>query len=47
MDSFHVQQDEGFVGHCILVFYDVKSFHMSVSPYDWENGKAAWHTPIV
>jgi hypothetical protein len=46
MDSFHVQHDEGCVGHCILVFYGVKSFHMSVSPYDWENGKAAWRTPI-
>jgi hypothetical protein len=45
---FYRRNDEGFVGHCLLVFKGVKVFDFSVITYHFDkNKKAIWHEPIT
>ncbi|AST29570.1 hypothetical protein ACI2S3_23735 [Ralstonia nicotianae] len=39
--------DEGFVGHCILVFDGVKTFDFSILQWFEKNGEVAWRDPVV
>jgi hypothetical protein len=47
-DKFHRKSSEGFVGHCLIVFYGVKRFYLRISPYSRiENGaKSIWHQKV-
>lgn len=45
---FYRKNDEGFVGHCILVFEGVKTFDFSVTIVDTdENDKVVLSKPII
>jgi hypothetical protein len=44
---FHRKNDEGFVGHCVLVFCGVKTFDFSVKTYNQKNGEVSWNDPVV
>jgi hypothetical protein len=45
---FFRKNDEGFVGHCLLVFKGVKTFDFSVKTHHKdEAGKIIWHEPVI
>lgn len=43
---FSRKNEEGFVGHCVLVFHGVKRFNAEVTTYCNEDGNIVWHKPI-
>lgn len=45
--DFYRRNDEGFVGHCLLVFYGVKQFDFSVRTYTLQHEKAIWSAPEI
>jgi hypothetical protein len=45
--SLFQSDEDGFAGHCLLVFYGVRSFDFSVSSYERQNGQLIWHEPVV
>jgi hypothetical protein len=47
-ENFSRKNDEGFVGHCLLVFKGVKTFDFSVKTHHKdEAGKIIWHEPVI
>lgn len=44
---FSRKNDEGFVGHCILVFYGVKNFSFIVKQWELLDDKTVWRDPVV
>lgn len=45
--SFFQKDEDGFAGHCLLVFHGVRSFDFSVSSYERQDGQLIWHKPVV
>lgn len=43
---FSRKNEEGFVGHCLLVFRGVKKFDFVVTPYDRQGEEIIWHEPV-
>lgn len=43
---FYRKNDEGFVGHCILVFYGVKVFDLVVRGWFVRDGETVWENPV-
>jgi hypothetical protein len=46
-ELFYRKNDEGYVGHCLLVFCDVKQFNFSVRTYIQRHGKVIWNEPVT
>lgn len=46
-EFFYRKNDEGFVGHCVLVFYGVKVFDFVVTPCETQNGKLVARDPVA
>lgn len=44
---FFQRNDEGFAGHCLLVFRGVKFFEFAVRPYDNQNGSVVWRDRVA
>lgn len=44
---FARKNEEGFVGHCILVFYGVKIFELSVKQWELKDDKTVWREPVI
>jgi hypothetical protein len=44
---FSRKNDEGFVGHCMLVFLGVKTFELSVKQWELRDDKTVWREPII
>jgi hypothetical protein len=47
--KFHRKDSQGFVGHCLIVFYGVKKFDFVVFPYSpgaGEDGRSIWHSKV-
>jgi len=45
--NFFQKDEEGFVGHCLLVFHGVRFFDFSVNSYEMHDGNPIWHDPVV
>ena len=43
---FSRKNDDGFVGHCMLVFCGVRTFKFSVRLWELQNAKTVWREPI-
>jgi len=43
---FYRKNDQGFVGHCLLVFHGVKKFDFVVNQYTKQGEKIIWHEPV-
>jgi hypothetical protein len=41
------KNNEGFVGHCLLVFHGVKNFDFVVKQWNEKNGEIIWNEPIA
>lgn len=46
-DLFSRRNTDGFVGHCILVFDEVKNFTFGVRQYSERDGEVIWFDPVV
>jgi hypothetical protein len=49
--KFRRKSSQGFVGHCLIVFYGTKRFYLEISPYS-RKGKddrlsTVWHQEVV
>lgn len=47
MPFFHRRNEDGFVGHCLLVFHGVKKYNFSVRTYTKEDGVVNWNEPVI
>ncbi|HDR9489373.1 hypothetical protein [Burkholderia stabilis] len=45
-DDFCKKNQDGFVGHCVLVFRGVKRFDFVVTPYEVVDGAVSWKRSI-
>ncbi len=45
-ESFSRRNENGFVGHCLLVFRDVKKFEMEVMSYSKQGDEIVWSKPV-
>jgi hypothetical protein len=45
-DDFCKKSEDGFVGHCILVFRGVRKFDFVATPYVMVDGVVSWKSPI-
>jgi hypothetical protein len=48
-DKFHRKNSQGFVGHCLIVFYGVKRFYLRAASYSdiGEDGEGTiWHQKV-
>jgi hypothetical protein len=45
-DEFCKKNEDGFVGHCVLVFRGVVKFDFVVTPYEIIDGVVSWKKPI-
>lgn len=43
---FSRKNDDGYAGHCILVFHGVKKFDFVVNQYEMQNENPIWRDPI-
>ena len=43
---FSRKNEEGFVGHCLLVFRGVRQFDFEVTTCSNESGQTVWHEPV-
>ncbi|WP_146744888.1 hypothetical protein [Herbaspirillum rubrisubalbicans] len=41
------KNDEGYAGHCLLVFNGIKSFDFVINQYEMQGGNPMWHDPIT
>jgi hypothetical protein len=44
---FYKKNDEGFVGHCLLVFHGIKQFDFSVKTHIEQDGDMIWLPPVT
>lgn len=44
---FQHVNDDGFAGPCVLLFYGVKKFDLSVNEYKKQNGHTEWKDPVL
>lgn len=44
--DFHRKNEEGFVGHCLLVFVDVQTIEINIVTHEVINGELVRHAPI-
>lgn len=47
IELFSRRNEDGFVGHCILVFDEVKNFTFEVRQYFERDGEVMWLDPVV
>lgn len=44
---FFRRNEEGFVGHCILAFYGVKTFKFCIKQCELQDDKMVWSDPVI
>ena len=46
LNKFSRKNEDGFVGHCLLVFKGVKKFQFDVTTYRKVNNETIWNKPV-
>ena len=47
LNKFSRKNEDGFVGHCLLVFKGVKKFQFDVTTYSKVNNETIWNKPVL